>query len=116
MTIGADVAPDIAPESVLAAISTYVEQLGGSGIPTNTLTRFKTRFADGFATGSKDPRVVYSRLVGWLAGRSRYENLARWPGQVDAVTYEQVSTMMQGLSGPGRIVSGTLTPAKEATP
>ena len=116
LTIGADVAPDIAPETVLAAISTYVEQLGGSGIPADTLTRLKTRFADGFATGSKDPRVVYSRLVGWLAGRSRYENLARWPAQIDAVTYEQVSTMMQGLSGPGRIVSGTLTPAKEATP
>ena len=117
LTIGADVAPDIAPETVLAAISDLRRATGR--IPAsrpNTLTRLKTRFADGLATGSKDPRVVYSRLVGWLAGRSRYENLARWPQQIDAVTHEQVAAMMKGLSGPGRIVTGTLMPAKEATP
>ncbi len=116
LTIGADVAPDAAPEAVLAAISNYVGQLGDTGIPAEIVTRIKTRIADGFATGSKDPRVVYNRLVGWLAGRSRYENLARWPAQIDAVTHEQVAAMLKGVSGPGRIVTGTLTPAKDATP
>jgi zinc protease len=77
LTIGADVAPDVAPEALLAAISGYVEQLAKPGISDETLARLKTRMADSRAIADKDPRLVYNRLVGWLSGRNRYETLAR---------------------------------------
>ncbi len=110
LTIGADVAPDIAPETLLAAISDYVAQLPDNGMSAETLARLKARYADARATADADPRQVYSRLVGWLAGRSRYENLALWPQQVASVPPERVAAVVKGLAGPGRIVTGTLLP------
>jgi predicted Zn-dependent peptidase len=111
LTIGADVARDVAPERLLAAINAYVDGLGRSVIPPETLTRIKTRFADGRATADKDPRQIYGRLTGWLAARNRYENLALWPQQIAQVSPERVAAILQGLSSPGRIVTGTLAPA-----
>ncbi len=116
LTIGADVAPEIAPDTLLAAIAGYVEQLSPDSLPAETLARLKTRFAEGRATADKDPRQVYSRLVSWLAGRSRYENYLSWPQQVAAVSPEQVATVLSALAGQGRVVTGTLTPAPDARP
>ncbi len=110
LTIGADVAPDVAPETVLAAITAYVEQLESASLSAETLARLKTRFAEGRAAADKDPRQVYNRLVGWLAGRNRYEQLASWPQRVAAVSPEQTAVVLKALAGPGRIVTGTLVP------
>jgi zinc protease len=110
LTIGADVAPDVAPEKLLAAISGYVEHLPGEELSAETLARLKTRYADARAAADAEPRQVFGRLVGWLAGRSRYENLALWPQQVAAVPLERVAGLMKALASPGRIVTGTLTP------
>ena len=61
----------------------------------------------------KDPRRVYARLIAWLAGRNRYEELARWPERIAAVAPEHVDAMVRALAGPGRIVTGTLVPLEE---
>jgi zinc protease len=114
LTIGASVAEGVAPERLLAAITAYVEELAAVGISVDTIERLKTRFAEARATADKDPRQVYSRLVGWIAGRNSYESLARWPQRIAAVTPEQVAAMLKGFSAPGRIVTGTLVPPKEA--
>jgi zinc protease len=111
LTVGADVAPDVAPEKVLAAITGYIEQLGAVGMSPEALARLKTRFAESRAIADQDPRQVYNRLVGWLAGRSSYENLALWPQKIAAVSVEGTGAMLKGLSGSGRIVTGTLLPA-----
>ena len=116
LTIGASVAADVAPERLLAAITAYVEELATAGISAETIERLKTRFAEARATADKDPRQVYSRLVGWIAGRNSYDNLALWPKRIAAVTPEQVAVMLKGFSAPGRIVTGTLVPAKETPP
>ena len=110
LTIGVDVAQDVAPEAVLAAITDYVGQLEPASLSAATLARLKTRFAEGRAAADKDPRQVYARLVGWLAGRSRYEQLATWPQRVAAVSPEQAAVVLKALAGPGRIVTGTLVP------
>jgi hypothetical protein len=96
-----------------ASCSTWPEIAASSD---ETLARLKTRMADSRAIADKDPRLVYNRLVGWLSGRNRYEILARWPAQIDAVSHAQVLTMLQGMSAPGRIVTGTLNPPKDAQP
>ena len=111
LTIAAEAAQDVVPETVLAAITAYVEQLEPASLSAATLARLQTRFAEGRAAADKDPRQVYNRLVGWLAGRSRYEQLASWPQRVAAVSTEQAAVVLKTLAGPGRIVTGTLAPA-----
>jgi zinc protease len=112
LSIGADVAPDVAPEALLAGISDYVEKLGANGISVDAIERLKKRSMEASAIADKDPRRVYSRLVAWLAARNRYEELARAPERIAAVTPDHVAVVVKGLAGPGRIVTGTLTPAE----
>jgi zinc protease len=116
LTIAADVAPDVAPGTLLAAVAGYVEQLSASGLAPETLARLKTRFAESRAAADKDTRQVYTRLAAWLAGRNRYEQLSLWPGRVAAVSPEQVAVALKALSGPGRIVTGTLVPVAGGQP
>jgi zinc protease len=113
LTIGADAAPDVAPEALLSAISSYVEQLAASGLSAETLARLKTRYAEGQAAADRDPRLTYNRLVGWLASRNRYEQLALFPQRVAGVSPDQVAVVLAALSGPGRTVTGTLVPATD---
>jgi predicted Zn-dependent peptidase len=116
LTIGADAAPDVAPETLLAAIAAYVEQLAPAGISAETLNRLKTRAIEGRAAADRDPRIVYNRLVNWLAARNRYERLVDVPQRIAAVSSEQVAIVLTGLSGPGRIVTGTLVAAADRRP
>jgi zinc protease len=116
LTIGADAAPDVAPETLLAAVGTYVERLAPAGLPPETLARLKTRFAESRAAADNDPQQVYNRLVTWLANRGRYEQLATWPQRVAAVTPEQVMLVLKALSGPGRVVTGILIQAADRQP
>jgi predicted Zn-dependent peptidase len=104
----------VAPEALSTAIAGYVEQLAASGLSAETLARLKTRYAEGQAAAERDPRLAYNRLVGWLASRNRYEQLALFPQRVAAVSPEQVAVVLAALSGPGRIVTGTLVPATDA--
>jgi len=112
LTVGADAAPDVEPEQLLAGIAGYVAALANSGIPAQTIARLQTRFAEARANADKDPAQVYARLVAWLAQGSRYEDLAAWPQRIAAVTPNDVAMVLQGLSGPGRMVTGILVPAK----
>jgi zinc protease len=114
LTVGAEAAPDVAPETLLAAITAYVEQ--PASLSPETLARLQARFAEARAAADKDPRQVYARLVGWLAGRSRYEQLAILPQRMAAVSPEHAAIMLTGLAGPGRIVTGTLVPASGVRP
>jgi zinc protease len=116
LSIGADAAPDVAPETLLAAIGTYVERLAAAGLPAETLARLKTRFAESRDAADNDPQQVYNRLVTWLANRGRYEQLATGPQRVGAVTPEQVTLLLKALSGPGRVVTGILVRAADRQP
>jgi predicted Zn-dependent peptidase len=111
LTIGADVAQDVAPAALLAGIADYVER--PPAITADILQRLKTRFADGRAAADKDPRQVYNRLVGWLAGRNRYEQFTTGPRRVAEATPDQVAALLAALAAPGRIATGTLTPATD---
>jgi zinc protease len=116
LTIGADAALDVAPETLLAAVGNYVEQLAAAGLPSETQARLKTRFAESRAAADSDPQQVYNRLVAWLANRGRYEQLATWPQRVAAVTPAQVTLVLKALSGPGRVATGILVPTADRQP
>src|SRR5262245_4840838 len=116
LTIGADAAPDIAPDALLAAITAYVDQLSPATLSPETLARLKARQAASIAAASQDARQVYSRLVNWLAGRNSYEQLAAFPQRVAAVSPEQVAVVLSGLAAPGRIVTGTIAAAAVRQP
>ncbi|HXW25377.1 MAG TPA: insulinase family protein [Xanthobacteraceae bacterium] len=111
LTIGADVAPDVPPEKLLAAISDYVGRLGDNGISPETVERLKKRFADARANADRHPQQVYDRLIEWLAEVRPYEDLAAVPQRIAAVTPDAVAAIARGISGPGRVVTGILTPA-----
>jgi zinc protease len=111
LTVGADVAPDVEPDKLLAAIESYLDALAKNGISTQTIARLQTRFAEVRANADKDPALVYSRLVTWLAQGGRYEDMTVWPQRVAAVSPGDIATVLQGLSGPGRVVTGILVPA-----
>ena len=60
---------------------------------------------------------MHSRLISWLASRSPYDGIAQWPSRLAAVTPGDVTTVLKGMSGEGRVVTGILAPAKaEAGP
>jgi zinc protease len=86
LTIGAAASPDVSPETLLAAIADYVNHLASSSLSADVLARLKTRYLEGQSAADRDPRLVYSRLVGWLANRNRYEQLAGFPQRVDAAS------------------------------
>ena len=111
LTIGADIAPGVPPERLLAAISDYVDTLSAAGIPAETVERLKKRFLDARANADRHPQQVYNRLVTWLANHNRYEDLAAWPQRVAAVSPDEVAGIVRGLSGSGRVVTGMLVPA-----
>jgi zinc protease len=112
LTVGADVTSETEPDKLLAAIESYFEALATNGISAQTITRLQTRFAEARANADKDPALVYSRLVAWLAQGGRYEDMAAWPQRVAAVSPGDVAAVLQGLSGPGRVVTGILTAPK----
>jgi zinc protease len=111
LTIGANVAPEVPPEKLLAAVSDYVAALGANGIPPETIERLKKRFAEARANADQHPQQVYDRLIAWLAVRNRYEDLLTWPQRIAAVSPDGVASIVQGFSGPGRVVTGILVPA-----
>src|SRR5439155_7613215 len=110
LTVGADVAPDAEPGKLLAGIESYLDALAKNGISDQTIARLQTRVAEARANADKDPALVYSRLVGWLAQGNRYDDLAKWPQRIAAVSPGEVATVLQALSGPGRVVTGILSP------
>ncbi len=117
INVAAEVAPDATPERLMAAIEAFVDGLVRAGIPDQTIDRIKTRFAEARAVADKDPAQVHTRLINWLASRSPHDGLVQWPQRLAAVRPADVATVLQGLSGEGRIVTGILAPAKaEAIP
>jgi zinc protease len=111
LTISADVAPDVGPDALLAAIGAYADRIDKVGPPAEVIERLKRRIADSFATDDQDPARVYNRLVGWLADRNPYQDLAAWPGQVARVTASEVHAVAAALAGPGKVVTGVIVPA-----
>jgi zinc protease len=117
INLAADVAPDSTPERVIAALEAYVDALARTGIPDQTIERIKTRYVEGRAIADREPAQVHSRLINWLASRSPYDGLAQWPARLTAVTPADVATVLRGMSGEGRVVTGVLAPTKaEAGP
>ncbi len=114
LSISASAAPEVAPEQLLAAIERYVQKLASTGVPEATITRLKTRYAQARASADQDPAQVYSRLVGWLANRTPYEQMAEWPQRIVAVAPADVEHILKGLASPGRIVTGILAPGAPA--
>jgi len=113
LRIGADVAPDVAPQALLAAIGGYVDAMAGSVPSPEQVDRLKRRIADGRANEDQDPAMVYNRLIGWLSNRNAYEEYASWPQRLADVSHADVARTAGLLAGPGRIVTGTMVPAGE---
>jgi zinc protease len=113
LAISAFVAPNVAPDDLLAAIERQVDVLTREGIPAETIERLKTRATEANVITDRDPNKIYGRLIAWLAGRNRYEDLANWPQRIADVSPADVARFLQGLAGPGRIVTGTLAPQPE---
>ncbi len=113
LSMRAVTARDVAPQKLIAAIEAYVDALDAQGISAESIGRLKTRYAEARALADEDPNQVYARLVGWLSSRSRYEDLAAFSMRIAAVSPADVATILRGLSGPGRIVTGTLAPEAE---
>ena len=110
LTVSAECAPDVQPDELLAAITSWVDGLSASTLTPETLTRLKLRFANGTAEADKQPAQVHSRLINWLASRNKYPELQGWRQQVADVPAGTVAAATAALAGPGRIVTGILEP------
>ena len=113
LSIGAETAPDVSPEALLAAISAWVDALPANPVSAELLARLQSRFAANRANGDKDPKAVYNRLISWLTNRQKYEDQALWPARVAAVTPASVNAIVAAVAAPGRIVTGILEPEKK---
>jgi zinc protease len=113
LSVRAAAAKDVAPEKLMAAIEAYVDTLATQGISADSIARLKTRYLEARAIAEQDPNQVYARLANWLASRGRYEDLAAFSTRIAEVSPADVAAILRGLSGPGRVVTGTLVPAAE---
>lgn len=113
VALSANVAPDVAPTVLLSAMADYVDGLSQSGIPEKSIERLKKRYATSYANAERDPTTFYNFLTGWLANDYRFEDLADWPRRVAAVSASDIETILRGISGPGRIVTGILAPLRQ---
>jgi predicted Zn-dependent peptidase len=116
LDISASVAAGLAPEQLLGAISDYVDALARNGISARTIERLKSRWATRRGERDQTPDLATSEFYNWLIWDHRYDDYLRIPQRIAAVSPEAVAEVLRALSGPGRIVTGTLTPfVKEAT-
>ena len=113
LRISAEVALDSKPEALLAAIAAYVDGMAGAPLSAETVERLKKRMADARENSDQDPASVYGRLIGWLAARNAYEEFRSWPARIAAVSPTDVLEVLVGLSGPGKVATGILTPATQ---
>ena len=112
-SIGAETAPDVTPETLLAAMTAWVDALPANPVSAELLARLQTRFAADRANTDKEPRLVHNRLISWLTNRQAYEDLALWPARVAAVTPAGVNTIAAAIGAPGRVVTGIMEPVKK---
>jgi zinc protease len=113
LRIAAEVALDSTPEALLAAIGAYVDGMAGAPLAAETVERLKKRMADARANSDQDPALVYSSLIGWLAGRNSYEEFRSWPDRIATVPPADIQQVLAALSGPGKVATGILTPAAQ---
>ena len=113
LQISAEVAPDAAPQALLAAMSAYVDAMAANAPAPAAIERLKRRFADSRVSEDEDPAAIYSRLLAWLSNRSKYAEFRSWPQHVAEVSPADIAAAVTALTGPGKVVTGVLAPADE---
>lgn len=116
LEIAAEPAPDLAADTLSAAIDDYVASLASAAIADRTLTRIKRRFADRQETTRREASSVLSRLLGWLAAGHDYADLAQEQMRVQALRSEDFAPLLAAMAGQGRSVGAVLSPAEAAAP
>lgn len=112
--MSAEVAPDVTPEKLKAAMEAYVDGLAALDFPQEQLDRLKLRAANARSSEDQDAHIVYNRLVSWLANRSAYAEMAAWPKRIAEVTPAAIKEALASLSVQGRVVTGALVPGTVA--
>ncbi len=112
ISINAQASEGVAGKALLAAITAYVQSLGRPGFSPHTLDRIKLRLARTQKHRDADPDRIFSRLVGWLAAGRSYEDLDRFPGLLQSVTFADVRQIANIIAGRGRVVTGILSPTE----
>jgi len=112
VAIDAQPSEGVAGNALLAAIAAYVRSLNRPGFSQHTLDRIKARLARAQEHRDADPDRTFSRLVSWLAAGRSYEDMERFPGLLQAVTFSDVKQLASIIAGRGRIVTGILSPVE----
>lgn len=111
LTISASPAPEVEAADLQKALEDYVAGLDKVPLSGAIILRLQKRLAEARIEADKDQQQVFHRLAGWLAAGYDYENLARWPQRLAAVTESDVRHLAKGLAAPGRVVVGQALPA-----
>lgn len=110
LTISASPAPEVETADLQKALENYLANLDKVPLTTSIILRLQKRLAEARLEADKDQQQVYQRLAGWLAAGYGYQDLARWPQRLAAVTESDVRQLAKGLAAPGRVVVGLAQP------
>lgn len=110
-TVGATPAEGIEPRRLREALLGWMDRLAANGPPDEAvLRRLVTREQRERSTLEKEPGRVQQRLVNWLAGGLAFDELARWPQRLAAVRPDDLTPLLQAMSGPGRVMTVIIEP------
>ena len=108
--ITATLADDVSPEKLIQAMTDYTNQLSTFQLTEAALTRLKKRHADEWRESLDNADQITSRLAGWISRDLPYDELARLPERVEAVSVQDVQAQTQAVSSLGRVVFAILKP------
>ncbi len=110
LSISAEAATDVPPETLRKAITDYAESLATLDIPEATVERLKRRYAEARKSEDRNAGDVYSRLIGWLAAGLDYAEMNRFPDRIAALGKADIARLIAQITRPGRLVTSILTP------
>ncbi len=106
----ATLADDVSQEKLMQAMTEYTDQISKLQLSEATLTRLKKRYADDWQESLDNADQVTSRLAGWIARNLPYDELARLPKRIEALSLQDVQTQTNAVSSEGRVIFAVLKP------
>jgi zinc protease len=110
LSVSLNPATGVTPEQLNETFLRYLTDLAATGITPVLIARLKQRMIDAGELQSSEPDKHAAALAGWFQGRNSYEAFLMRLEALNAVTQDDVQTILRALAGPARHVLGVLSP------
>ena len=111
VSFSAEPGAGVAPEKMIDAFWSYMDELARTGVPKGIVERLKKRIAEDREIDAREPERVAAGLTRFLFSGTSYADYKARAASLATVTDEDVNAIIRAAAGPGRRVDGILSPA-----